>query len=44
MPHYQAVRALISARVVSAAHVMALRRQGWNWMEIRLSVEIPAIT
>ena len=43
MSHYQVVRSLISARVVTASHVMALKRQGWNWMEIRLSIEVPAI-
>lgn len=43
MSHYQVIRALISARIVTASHVMALRRQGYNWMQIRLGIEVPAV-
>lgn len=43
MSHYQVVRSLIVARVVTASHVMALRRNGYTWAQIRLSIQVPAI-
>lgn len=43
MSWYQLVRSLITARVVTASHVMALRRNGYTWAQIYYGIEVKAV-